>query len=341
MNGDSEGILLVNLGTPDAPTRGAVRRYLVEFLMDPKVIDMSWLPRAMLVRGLIGPFRSPRTAEAYRKIWTDEGSPLLVESRRLAEGLRGQVSCPVALAMRYGRPSIADVLTGLAEKDLGALTVVPLFPQFAEATVGSVREKIQRENGRLARPFRLRFVPPFFDHPSYIEEQARLARPLIESFRPERVLISFHGLPERQVRKADPTGACLADENCCDRPEGRLATCYRAQCVATARALAQAMGLDARGWRLSFQSRLGRAKWLTPSTIQEAETAARAGHRRLLVLSPSFVTDGLETLEELGLRLRETFRAAGGEDLRVAPCPSRDASWLRDVLRDSKGRVEA
>ncbi|HGY89822.1 MAG TPA: ferrochelatase [Planctomycetes bacterium] len=341
MREEAWGILLVNLGTPDAPTPRAVRRYLVEFLMDPKVIDMPWILRALLVKGLIGPFRSPRTARAYRKIWTDEGSPLLVESRRLTQGLREQVTCPVALGMRYGRPSIADALADLAKEDLRTLMVVPLFPQYAEATVGSVREKVGRDNDRLARPFRLRFVPPFFDHPSYIKEQARLARPLLASLSPERVLISFHGLPERQIRRADATGLCLAREDCCDRPEGRLATCYRAQCVATARALAVALGLADARWRLSFQSRLGRAKWLSPSTIEEAERAARAGDRRLLVLSPSFVTDGLETLEELGLRLRETFRAAGGEDLRVVPCPSRDATWLRDVLRDGKERGEA
>ncbi len=335
MMGDSQGVLLVNLGTPDAPTTRAVRRYLVEFLMDPKVIDMPWPLRTLLVKGVIGPFRSPKTADAYRKIWTDEGSPLLVESMRLTKGLGELVTIPVALAMRYGNPSIADALAEFSAMGLDALTIVPLFPQFADATVGSVRSKVMEMNGRLARPFRLAFTPPFFDHPSYLREQARLARTLVESFRPDRVLISFHGLPERQVRKADPSGVCLTADDCCETPGERLRHCYRAQCVATARGLAEALELEPSRWRLSFQSRLGRAQWLTPSTIDEAERAAREGDRRLLVLSPSFVTDGLETLEELGLRLRESFRAAGGEDLRVAPCPSENAAWLRDVLEDA------
>ncbi len=213
------GILLVNLGTPDAPRTAEVRRYLREFLSDPRVLDLPALGRAALLNLVILPFRPARSAEAYAKIWTEAGSPLLVHSRAFAEGVRERLGAgvPVELAMRYGRPSIRGALARLREQEVDRVIVFPLYPQYASATTGSTLEKVYREAALFWNVPDLHTVPAFYDHPGFVEAFARVGRPVLEEFRPDFVLMSYHGLPERQVRRGDDSGAhCLADDACCD-----------------------------------------------------------------------------------------------------------------------------
>jgi len=330
------GLLLVNTGTPDAPTVPAVRRYLREFLSDPRVIDLPSLPRWLLLNLVILPRRPRRSAAAYRRIWTDEGSPLLVHGRALAAGVRAALGdeVRVELGMRYGSPSIAEALGRLAGVD--ALTVLPLFPQDSEAARGSAVAKVEEEvrrRGDLRSP---RIVPAFFDHPAYLEAVAEVSRPALADFAPDRVLMSFHGLPERHVRKADPSGThCLASPDCCDEMVDANRRCYRAQCLATARSLADRLDLGEDGCELSFQSRLGRAAWIGPATSDRVRALAESGTRRLAVLTPAFVADGLESLEEIGMEARDLFRAHGGEDLRLVPSLNAEPAWVRAVIEIS------
>lgn len=317
----SRGVLLINLGTPASPATADVRTYLREFLMDGRVVDMPVVPRWLLVNGVIAPFRAPRSAHAYASIWTPAGSPLMVQSRALQEALRARLpGVPVALAMRYGRPSIADALAELAGVE--EIVAVPLYPQYASATTGTVLEALYAALGAgLAVPS-VRVVPPFWSDPGWLDAQAAVARAAVAGA--DHVLFSFHGLPERQVRATD--AACRLDDTCCARVP---AYCYRAQCLATARALAERLA-PAR-WSVAFQSRLGRAEWLQPATDEVLAALPKQGVKTVAVLTPSFVSDCLETLEEIGMRGAETFREAGGASLRLAPCVNADAAFVGAV----------
>ena len=332
--GTRNGVLLVNLGSPDEPTTSAVRRYLREFLGDPRVLDMSGIGRALLLNLVILPFRPRRSAEAYAKVWTPEGSPLVVNGRALRDALRKVLGddWAVELAMRYGAPSIERAIARLADADVERITVVPLFPQYASASTGSALEAVYCAAAERWNVPPLDFLPSFYAEPGYIAALAAVARELPEAQRPDHVLISFHGLPERQIRKSDLSGAhCFASESCCDAigPANRF--CYRAQCAATARALAKALGLGPEHWTLSFQSRLGRTPWIQPYTDEVLPQLYERGFRRLAVVCPSFVADCLETLEEIGLRAREQWLALGGEELALIPCVNAHPAWV-DVL---------
>ena len=328
------GVLLVNLGSPDEPTTGAVRRYLREFLGDPRVLDMSALGRALLLNLVILPFRPRRSADAYKKVWTPEGSPLIVNGRALRDGLRKALGDDwvVELAMRYGAPSIERAVARLADADVERIIVVPLFPQYASASTGSALEAVYCAAAERWNVPPLDVLPSFYAEPGYIAALAAVARELPEEQLPDHVLISFHGLPERQIRKSDDSGVhCFASESCCDAigPANRF--CYRAQCAATARALAKALGLGREHWTLSFQSRLGRTPWIKPYTDEVLPQLHERGFRRLAVVCPSFVADCLETIEEIGIRAREQWLALGGEELALIPCVNAHPEWV-DVL---------
>jgi ferrochelatase len=328
------GVLLVNLGSPDEPTTGAVRRYLREFLGDPRVLDMSSLGRALLLNLVILPFRPRRSAAAYEKVWTPAGSPLIANGRALRDGLRKALGddWTVELAMRYGTPTIERAVARLADADVERIVVVPLFPQYASASTGSALEAVYCAAAERWNVPPLDVLPSFYAEPGYIAAMAAVARELPEEKLPDHVLISFHGLPERQIRKSDPTGAyCFASESCCDEigPANRF--CYRAQCAATARALAKALGLGSEHWTMSFQSRLGRTPWIKPYTDEVLPQLFERGFRRLAVVCPSFVADCLETLEEIGIRAQEQWLGLGGEDLVLIPCVNAHPTWV-DVL---------
>jgi ferrochelatase len=330
------GLLLINLGTPDSPTAGAVRSYLREFLMDPRVVDLPALGRWLLVHLVILPFRPRKSAEAYAKIWTPQGSPLLVHGEALAAKVADRLGAgaEVALGMRYGNPSIGSALARLRSKEVDRLVVFPLYPQNSGATTGSTLDKLRAETSGHWAPEKVRIVPPFYDHTAFISALAGLARPVLERAEPERVFFSFHGLPERQIRKADPSGAhCLERTDCCERITEANRDCYRAQCFATARLLADRLDLPAERRAVCFQSRLGRTPWIRPYTDELLADAARSGCRRAVILSPAFVADCLETIEELGLRASESWKEHGGESLELVPCLNASDEWADAVVR--------
>ncbi len=321
-------LLLVNLGSPASTEVGDVRRYLNQFLMDPYVIDVPW-PLRRLIVGMILLRRPAASAEAYRSIWWEDGSPLIVISRRLQQQVASRWTAgPVELAMRYGEPSIASGLRRLAAQGVQRVTLVPLYPQFAASTVTTAIEEAQRAMTRERHAFALDVLPPFYDQPEYLQALAASAQPyLAQGF--DHLLLSYHGLPERHLHRSDPTGShCLKGADCCQRATGAvLASCYRAQCIHTSQGFAAAAGLADTQWSVSFQSRLGRAKWIEPYTEATLDELAARGVKKLLVMCPAFVADCIETLEEIGERGREQFIHAGGEDLQLVPCLNDHPAW--------------
>ncbi len=328
------GALLVNLGTPASTSVADVRHYLREFLSDPRVIDIPAPARFLLLEGLILPFRPRRSAEAYAKIWGPEGSPLLVHGRALRDGLAKSLGegWVVELGMRYGEPSIEAALDALLSADVERLIVLPLFPQYASASGGSAAQRSLELLARRQNVPELQLLGAFYDDPGFVGAIASLAAPRLAAFRPDFTLFSYHGLPERQIRRGDASGRhCLASAECCARigPENR--SCYRAQCFATSRALVSALGLAEGRSATAFQSRLGRTPWIRPYTDQELPRLAERGVRRLAVLCPSFVADCLETLEEVGIRAREQWAELGGEELLLLPCLNAETPWVETV----------
>jgi len=333
------GVLLINLGTPDAPEAPEVRRYLREFLNDPRVLDLHPLGRWLLLNLVILPFRPRRSAEAYRKVWTEEGAPLLVHSERLTQQIAQRLpDAHVVLGMRYGKPSIGDAMRQLREQGCERILVAPLYPQYASSSTGTALECVYREAGALWNTPSISVLPPFYDHPAFIRACAEVARPLIARFEPDHLLFSYHGLPERHIRKSDPTGGyCLKNADCCAAMGVENRACYKAQCYATTRALVSALGADLPEHSVAFQSRLGRTPWIRPYTDEVLVQLAQQGTRRLLVFCSAFVADCLETLEEIGIRAREDFIAAGGEDLALVPAVNASDLWadgLTEMLRE-------
>lgn len=323
------GVLVVNLGTPDAPTAGDVRRYLAEFLADPRVLDIHPVARWMLLHGVILRTRPAQSAAAYRKIWTEAGSPLRVHGDALVSSLRGELDAEVVLAMRYGTPSITAGLAALDAAGCERIVLVPLYPHYASSSTGSTLERVHREMaGRWNAPA-LTVVPPFYDAPAFIDALVAVGRPEHADFTPDHVLFSYHGLPERHMRKGDVSGRhCLETPDCCAQIVAENRWCYRAQCFATTRAVVASLGLTEGTWTVGFQSRLGRTPWITPYTDELLIQLAAQGVRRLLVYCPAFVADCLETLEEIGIRALESFQEAGGEDLRLVPGLNATPRWV-------------
>jgi len=331
-------VLLLNLGTPDSPSVADVRRYLREFLSDPRVIDINPLGRWLLLNLVILPFRPAKSARAYQSIWGQEGhgSPLLFHSQGLTEGVRQKLGpgYVVELGMRYGKPSIASALAKLMEAQPLKLVVAPLFPQYSSAANGSALARVYTLLEDAWNVPSLATLEPFFDHPAFIASFRDVAAPRLASFRPDHVLFSYHGLPERQIAKSDATGKhCLASANCCDTLVPANRYCYRAHCFATTRALAAALGLTAAEHSVSFQSRLGRTPWIAPYTDVVLPELAKAGRKRLAILCPAFVADCLETVEEIGIRARDQWRSLGGEELLLVPSLNAEPVWVDAVAR--------
>lgn len=338
------GVLLLNLGTPDSPGVSDVRRYLREFLWDARVIDLSPLGRWLLLNLIILPFRPRRSAEAYRAIWSDGGSPLLVHGRALREEVAGRLGArfEVVLAMRYGAPSIEAGLAALERADVSRILVLPLFPQYASATTGSAIERVYALAARAWNVPVIEVLGEFYDDPRFIEAFAAVARPVIAELRADHVLFSYHGLPERHLARADSSGGhCLATPACCDTIGPINRRCYRAQSIATTRALAAALSLPEGGFSSSFQSRLGRTPWIQPYTDRVLPELAKQGKRRLAVVCPAFVADCLETLEEIGIRAREQWRELGGEELVLVPSLNAHPAWADAVAAMIRERTLA
>jgi protoporphyrin/coproporphyrin ferrochelatase len=319
-------ILLVNLGSPASTAHDDVRRYLDEFLMDPYVIDVPFPIRALIVRGFILPRRPAASAEAYDKIWTEDGSPLIVISQRTRAALEAHTNVPVGLAMRYAQPSIENGIDALLQRcgRVDELTVVPMYPQYAMASTKTVENAVDAALRRRGIPYR--FVPPFYDDPGYLDAmQARIAPAIGDA---QYLLFSYHGIPKRHLRKTDPTGRhCLSSPDCCELQSAAHATCYRHQCIVTTRLLAQRLGLGPQAHGLSYQSRLG-GGWLRPYTDVELAELPKRGIERIAVVCPAFVADCLETLEEIDIRGRQTFFDAGGKSFTYVPCLNDDPQWI-------------
>ena len=328
------GVLLVQLGTPDSPRVGDVRRYLREFLGDPRVMDMPAPIRLLVLYGIILPFRPRRSAEAYEKIWTADGSPLLLHTRSLADALAARLGVVVEVGMRYGSPPIGAALDRLAEAGVDRIVVVPLFPQYSSAATGSAVAKVFEELS--ARPVipAVSVIGDFHAHPGFVDAVAEVARGVLDAFGPDHVLFSYHGLPERQLD--DPGGRCLR-EGCCDEVREANRFCYRAQCHATTAAVAAALDLPPGSYGTSFQSRMAGQRWIEPYTDRTLVELYEAGVRRLAVLTPSFVADCLETLEEIGIRAREQWLDLGGEDLLLVPCVNDTEVWVEGLARVVEG----
>ncbi len=326
----TRGILLVNLGTPASASTADVRRYLDEFLMDPYVLDVPWPLRRIIVSTAILPFRPARSAHAYGRIWDHAGpgtgSPLLHYSRNLESALRTELKMPCALAMRYGQPSLAGAMQALESEGVDELLLAPLYPQFADSTCSTTVKAVKA----LTRSWmKLHVLSPFYARDDYVQALARSVQDHLPA-RWDHLLLSYHGLPERHITRADPTGNhCLQSPDCCRTPSPAHATCYRHQCLRTSELLAEALGIDEFQYTVSFQSRLGRLPWLTPYTDRTLESLPDQGVRDLVVACPAFVADNLETLEEIGITGRQTFLDAGGETFTLVPCLNDRPDWVR------------
>lgn len=321
-------LLLVNLGSPASPQVADVRSYLNQFLMDPYVIDLPWPIRRLLV-SLILIKRPEASAEAYGSIWWEGGSPLIVLSQRLQAAMKDSWKHgPVELAMRYGEPSLESVLTRLAKQGIKKVTLAPLYPQFADSTVTTVIEEAKRVVSDHKLPLEFATLRPFYAEPTYIDALVASAKPYLEQGF-DHLLLSFHGLPESHIRKLvrnpkhdlrAPDSKGVSDEI--------MAFCYRSQCQRSAEAFAERMGLKPGQWSVSFQSRLGANKWIEPYTEARLDELGKQGVKKLLVMCPAFVSDCIETLEEIGIRGEEQFKEAGGEELVLVPCVNDHPQWV-------------
>lgn len=327
-------LLLMNLGSPDSTEVKDVRRYLNEFLMDGRVIDIPYLVRVLLVRGIIVPFRAPKSAEAYRSIWTDEGSPLIVLTKQLQEALQHQIVEPVAIAMRYGNPSPKQAYDQLIKEhpELEEVVLLPLYPHYAMSSYETAVEyaKEQYANGKY--PFKLHIIQPFYDDADYIDALAQSIQPYTEETY-DHILFSYHGVPQRHIRKSDTTGChCLKVNNCCETASPAHATCYRHQLVVTTKLVAEKLGIPKEKYSISFQSRLGKG-WLEPFTDKRLEAMPGEGIKKLLVACPAFISDCLETIEEIGEEGKETFLHAGGESFTLIPCLNTHPAWVSTIIK--------
>ena len=324
----SKAVLLVNLGSPDSPSVPDVRRYLREFLMDGRVLDVNWFARFCIVHFAILPSRPKQSAHAYQSVWAPDGSPLISISRRLQAKVQAHSNLPIELAMRYQIPSIPDAIRRLAGQGADHVLVIPLFPHYAMSSYETAVERVKEVAVTVAPGMQFEVEPPYFDQPDYIAALVASAREYLDRGY-DHLLFSFHGLPERHLRKADPTGChCLATADCCQTSSPAHATCYRAQCFKTVAAFVAKAGVPQEKYSVAFQSRLGRDPWLKPYTDLELPRLASQGVKKLLVMCPAFVSDCLETLEEIGIRGKETFLNAGGSECTLIPCLNENPLWV-------------
>lgn len=329
-----KGVLLVNLGSPESPTAKDVKPYLDEFLMDERVIDApKWL-RTILVRGIILQTRPKKSAHAYSKIWWEEGSPLIVISERFTEKLRKHTDMPVSLGMRYGTLTIKKALQELQDKGVDKVLLVPLYPHYAMSSYETVVVKSMEVQKEFFPQMRLTTLPAFYHHPDYIKALSERIAEGLEDFEYDHILFSYHGIPERHIRKSDPTSYhCKIDGSCCNIDSVAHNTCYRHQVYETTELVKAHLGLSEEKVSSSFQSRLAGDPWLKPYTDYEFKRLAKEGKKRLAVITPAFVADCLETLEEIAMEGKNQFMEAGGESYKHIPCLNDSDSWVQ-VMAD-------
>lgn len=328
------GVLLVNLGTPNSPSRKDVYVYLKQFLLDERVIDISWLARNLLVRGIIAPFRSKESSELYQQLWTKNGSPLKYYGEQVTMALSEELGdgFHVELAMRYQNPSIETGLERLKSKNLDSIIILPLFPHYASASTGSVHQEVMRVCSKWLIIPPLKFISSYHDHPNLIEVFANNARNMDYGFY-EHYIFSFHGIPQRQLIKADQCNHCLKTEDCCFTISDNNKMCYSAQCYDTARLIAENLDLDQKDYTVAFQSRLGKDPWTEPFTPHVIEELQKKNIKNILVFSPAFVADCLETIIEIGMEYKDDFIEEGGERLDLVPSLNTETLWI-EALKD-------
>lgn len=330
-----KGVLLVNLGSPDSTATKDVKRYLGEFLMDERVIDVPYLLRLFLVKGIILNTRPKKSAAAYKKIWWDEGSPLIVLSERLQEKVQAKTTLPVALAMRYGNPSIKAGLQELHDKGVTDVLLVPLYPQFAMATTETILVLAEQLRAKHFPEMAITHIPAFYNKEEYIKVLGDSIQQYLSDKDWDKIMFSYHGVPERHIKKSDITKSHCnpSDQNyaCCKVNSPAHEFCYKHQCYETTRQVVEYLDLKEDQYFTTFQSRLGRDPWLQPYTDQTIEKFAHEGVEKLAVVTPAFVSDCLETLEEIGMEGKEEFIEAGGTDFYAVPCINDNDDWV-DVL---------
>jgi len=326
------GILLVNLGTPDSPSVPDVRKYLRQFLMDGRVIDIPFIPRALLVNAIIAPFRAPKSAKVYKSVWMKEGSPLKVYGRKLETLVQQYLGNQfiVKLAMRYQSPSISSGLEELRKENVDQIISVPLFPQYASATNGSVFEEVTNIIKTWQTIPAISFTGTFFDADFFIDPIVEQIREVYTPDEFDQILFTYHGLPERHIKKGDNSGKCFS-VGCCANFGSHNMLCYRAQCFQTTKIIAGKLGLKEGSYTSTFQSRLGRDPWIKPYTDEIIAAWPQKGIKKVLALSPSFVSDCLETTEEIGQEYKELFEKAGGQHWELLPCLNDDVVWAKGL----------
>ncbi|HEX8462041.1 MAG TPA: ferrochelatase [Segetibacter sp.] len=328
------GIILLNLGSPDSTEVKDVKKYLMEFLMDGRVIDYPYIFRLLLVGGIIAPFRAPKSAEAYKSVWTKDGSPLIVITKQLQQALQPLLDEPVEIAMRYGNPSMESAYENLLRRvpELDEVIAIPLYPHYAMSSYETAVEHAKDVHKKQKYSFKLSFVKPFYNEPHYINALTESIKPYLQQDY-DQVLFSYHGLPQRHMTKADPTNRhCLKVENCCEVASVAHKTCYRHQCWTTTQLLSKNLTIPKEKVGFSFQSRLGQEEWLKPYTALRLEQLPKEGIKKLVILCPAFVSDCLETLEEIAIAGKESFLHAGGESFTVIPCLNTNPLWVQSLV---------
>lgn len=320
---------MVNLGSPDSTKVKDVRKYLDEFLMDERVIDIPYWKRFLLIKGIILNVRPKKSAAAYKKIWWKEGSPLVVISERFTNKIKERLDIPVALGMRYGSMSMEKALAELDRQEVTDLLLVPLYPHYAmssfETVVVKAEELLKKQFGHM----KMDVLPPFYNHPDYIHVMSEFLKKQLEGFDYDQLLFSYHGIPERHIYKSDTTQShCKIDGSCCEISSEAHKTCYRHQCFETTKGIVKELGIEKSKYRNSFQSRLLKDPWLRPYTDYELERMADEGIKKLAVITPAFVSDCLETLEEIAMEGKEEFLERGGEEFVHIPCLNEDDAWV-------------
>jgi ferrochelatase len=336
-------IILMNLGSPDSTSVADVKRYLLEFLMDKRVIDYPWLMRKLLVGGVIVPKRVEKSAEAYKSIWWEEGSPLIVLTQQLQKALQHDLEIPVEITMRYGNPSPADTFAKLMKEHPGLKEVilVPLYPHYAMSSYETAAEYAKAIYRKKRYPFGLKIVEPFYKHPDYIHAMAESMRPYLEK-EYDHVLFSYHGVPVRHLRKGDITGGhCMKVNDCCHVSSAAHTQCYKHQVTVTSELVARELGIPRDKWSMSFQSRLGREEWIRPYTDETFRRLPPQGKKKLLVACPAFVSDCLETLEEIAVEGKHTFISSGGDSFVMIPCMNTHPLWVKALGNLCREKMEA
>ena len=339
-----KGILLINLGSPESTDIKDVKRYLDEFLMDPYVIDYPYWLRSLIVRGIILKTRPKKSAEAYRKIWWNEGSPLKVISERFTRAVSKNLTTPVELAMRYANPSIEHGLSTLVEKGVTEILAIPLYPQYATSTIKSVNEKIRETQKEKHPNIAIDYFPVFYHKEEYLNVLAKSIEEKIIGLQYDHILFSYHGIPQSHIKKQDPTKShCKVDNSCCNNSSEAHKFCYKHQCLETTRGVAQRLELDESKYSNSFQSRLAArlsgGQWLSPYTDQQLMTFHKKGIKKLVILTPAFVADCLETLEEIAIEGKKQFLDAGGEQYTLIPCLNDREDWVASFTKWCKNWI--